>query len=361
MRFDGDADGRRPGGPYEFWFQAGNTIYVDKVQRHDARRGRNGSLANPYQQSAAALAAADASPANPGVRQDASASSATAAPIATCSRLADNRPYLIGFKDQDAILDEPLADGGDFMVPQNVTVMIDAGANFKIRKANMNAGTTPQGLDFAQRRRDSSAGHARLRRCVHVVCRRYDGRRQRRPLRRRRKAATGAASCSATIPTAKPGRRLSELREPRLHDTTAAARSSSIRSKRFTPGPHGRRRGRTISYNTIQRCRRGHVGRSQQLRRRRPAPSDRLRQSPDRPRHPRQHRLGSPRHCHAEQHLNGLFVRIRTLAGNPIDLVDVPTRWDDTDIVHVVSENLLIAGTPGGSDIARRRPRPPRR
>src|SRR5262245_17734753 len=47
--------------------------------------------------------------------------------------------------------------------------------------------------------------------------------------------------------------------------------------------------------------------------------------------------------------INGLFVRIRTLAGNAVDFVDVPTRWNDGDIVYVVSENLEIAGTPGGS------------
>ncbi len=28
--------------------------------------------------------------------------------------------------------------------------------------------------------------------------------------------------------------------------------------------------------------------------------------------------------------------------------LNVPARWDDTDVVHVVSENLLIGGTPGG-------------
>jgi hypothetical protein len=47
--------------------------------------------------------------------------------------------------------------------------------------------------------------------------------------------------------------------------------------------------------------------------------------------------------------VNGMFIRVKTLAGNPLDLVDLTTRWDDSDIVHVVSENLLIAGTPGGS------------
>ncbi|NLE39942.1 MAG: hypothetical protein GX621_18135, partial [Pirellulaceae bacterium] len=46
--------------------------------------------------------------------------------------------------------------------------------------------------------------------------------------------------------------------------------------------------------------------------------------------------------------INGLFVRIRTDAGTVLDRLNVSARWDDTDIVHVVQENLLIAGTPGG-------------
>ncbi|MBW3540073.1 MAG: hypothetical protein KY476_07380, partial [Planctomycetes bacterium] len=46
--------------------------------------------------------------------------------------------------------------------------------------------------------------------------------------------------------------------------------------------------------------------------------------------------------------LNALFVRIETLFGEPIDVVTVPARFDDTDIVHVITENLQIAGNPGG-------------
>ena len=46
--------------------------------------------------------------------------------------------------------------------------------------------------------------------------------------------------------------------------------------------------------------------------------------------------------------INGLFIRIRTQLGEALDRLDVPARWDDTDVIHVVSENLLIGGTPGG-------------
>ncbi|MBN1911069.1 MAG: VCBS repeat-containing protein [Pirellulales bacterium] len=52
-----------------------------------------------------------------------------------------------------------------------------------------------------------------------------------------------------------------------------------------------------------------------------------------------------------ENSMNGLFVRIDTEAGQPIRELEVPARWDDTDIVHIVSENLFISGTPGGPTV----------
>ena len=46
--------------------------------------------------------------------------------------------------------------------------------------------------------------------------------------------------------------------------------------------------------------------------------------------------------------INGLFVRIRTQGGVPTDTLDVPARFDDTDITTVISESLVVSGTPGG-------------
>src|SRR5262245_29425264 len=47
--------------------------------------------------------------------------------------------------------------------------------------------------------------------------------------------------------------------------------------------------------------------------------------------------------------INALFVRIRVQAGIQLDFVDVPTRWNDSDMLHVFSEHPVIAGTQGGS------------
>lgn len=46
---------------------------------------------------------------------------------------------------------------------------------------------------------------------------------------------------------------------------------------------------------------------------------------------------------------NGIEVRITTRPGAEASKLTVPGRFDDVDIVHVVSENLSIQGTPGGA------------
>ncbi len=56
--------------------------------------------------------------------------------------------------------------------------------------------------------------------------------------------------------------------------------------------------------------------------------------------------------------INGLFIRIKTEAGNPIDRLDVPARFKNTDITHVLTENLLVQGGAGGFiDVAVSTPR----
>lgn len=46
---------------------------------------------------------------------------------------------------------------------------------------------------------------------------------------------------------------------------------------------------------------------------------------------------------------NALFVRMDTVAGGGTQKLTVPGRFNDTDIVHVVAQNLEIQGTPGGA------------
>ncbi len=60
--------------------------------------------------------------------------------------LSDNRPYLVGLDTNG----NPLADGAEFLVPQGVTAMIQAGALFKMRKANLDAGTSSANISRSQ-------------------------------------------------------------------------------------------------------------------------------------------------------------------------------------------------------------------
>jgi hypothetical protein len=49
--------------------------------------------------------------------------------------------------------------------------------------------------------------------------------------------------------------------------------------------------------------------------------------------------------------INGLFIKVPTLAGGEIKQLTVPGRFDDVDIVHVISENIIIQGNPGAAVI----------
>jgi len=133
-----DGDGQyQPGGTFNFWFQSGNTIFVDK--NNAATLGQNGTLANPYGDIASALQAA---------------SNASAPGVVTLVRivgnggsdgnpntLGDENPYLVGFDSQG----NPEADGSTFLVPGNVTVVIDAGAMVKLHSAIIDVGHKVEG------------------------------------------------------------------------------------------------------------------------------------------------------------------------------------------------------------------------
>ncbi|TVP99517.1 MAG: hypothetical protein EA381_09680 [Planctomycetaceae bacterium] len=47
--------------------------------------------------------------------------------------------------------------------------------------------------------------------------------------------------------------------------------------------------------------------------------------------------------------INGLFIRAETASDAPQKQLTVAGRFDDTDIVHYIAENVIIAGNPGGS------------
>ncbi|RPI82723.1 MAG: hypothetical protein EHM42_09150, partial [Planctomycetaceae bacterium] len=132
VAFDGDLD-YKTGGAFDFWFQAGHTIFVDKANSSDLTQ--DGTEFHPFSDIQTALASAF-----PGSIVRILGNGGTDGNLSTT---ADNRPYLIGF---DA-LGGAAEDGSEFIVPQGVTVMIDEGAILKLSRAIIDVGKSVNAID----------------------------------------------------------------------------------------------------------------------------------------------------------------------------------------------------------------------
>ncbi|MDE0736412.1 MAG: hypothetical protein OSB47_11355, partial [Pirellulaceae bacterium] len=162
--FDGDANGL-PGGVYNFWFKAAvpsdlavgdepRTIYVDK----SAPVGGDGTLDHPFNlvrnalnvnAAGQPLPVANPNAVDPGRGGDILRILPNPGADADIRTEIDNEGYELGFNSLGSVLE----DGSIFEVPRDVTVMIDAGAIFKMRRSWIAVGsvsTSPQ--------RDHSAG-----------------------------------------------------------------------------------------------------------------------------------------------------------------------------------------------------------
>jgi large repetitive protein len=144
VAFDGDNDGL-PGGVHNFWFRAASpmpqgttvanrpandasrTIFVDK---RNTQTSQNGSIQNPFSSIPNALAAARP---NDIVRIVGNEGTDN-----VDDGLNDVLAYRIGFDT----FGNPLADGANLQVPKGVTVMIDAGAVFQMRRSQISVGST---------------------------------------------------------------------------------------------------------------------------------------------------------------------------------------------------------------------------
>ncbi|MEZ6136943.1 MAG: hypothetical protein R3C53_18770 [Pirellulaceae bacterium] len=130
---DGDADGS-PDGVFNFWFRASgssNTKFVDKA----AATSGNGTLASPFKTINAALTAAQ-----PG---DVVRIVGNGGADGLFHTTTDNLAYEVGFDT----LGRPLPDGSTFNVPRGVSVMIDSGAILKMRRARVGVGSTTVSVD----------------------------------------------------------------------------------------------------------------------------------------------------------------------------------------------------------------------
>ncbi|MEO8493908.1 MAG: hypothetical protein ABI614_02480, partial [Planctomycetota bacterium] len=344
---DGDADGT-PGGVYDFWFKtagAANTIFVDKFPTPSG--GLVGSITNPYSNLKNAFAAARPGDivrivGNPGEDGD----------LAT---LTDNRAYQIGFNS----LGTALPDGVTLEVPKGVTAMVDAGAIFQLRRARIGVGSNLPGIDRSQ---SSLQVLGTPSQSVYFTS--FEDQ-------------TIGLDTFPFVTTPRPGDwggivfradvdRLAGnvvldeegifLNYVNHADIRYGGGSVIIGSVPQVIDPiHITSTQPTITFNTITASADAaisadtnafeeinfHAPRHQKI----PFTSDYRRIGPD------IHGNELVRESAAglvSNTLNGLFVRTATTAGGTADTLIRSARWDDTDIVHIVKENLAIQGTPGG-------------
>ncbi|HBJ35020.1 MAG TPA: hypothetical protein DDZ51_09720, partial [Planctomycetaceae bacterium] len=239
--------------------------------------------------------------------------------------LQDTYPYLVGSDTSG----NPLRDGADFLVPQGTKVVFDAGALLKMRSANLDAGTSSVNVSRA-----ASSIQVLGTPTAPVFIRSYHD-------------DTFGGDSDGTGNTSRPGdlggivyRGDSDLASQGIflnHITHADIQHGGgkvfVDSQELVFAPiHIINSRPTVRFNYISNSAQAAVS----------ANPDSFDDSMD--------RIGPDivGNYLQSNSINGLFVRIETATGSTIEKLNVPGRFDDTDIVHVLTENLIINGNPGG-------------
>ncbi len=339
---DGDSDGVA-GGVYNTWFQSASvsdTLFVDK----SAAAGGNGSLATPFRTISAAFAASQ-----PGDVVRIVGNGGADGNLAT---LTDNRPFEVGFNS----LGQPLADGAQMTVPRGVTVMIDAGAVFKMRLSSIIVGSTSPSVD-------RSRGVLQvLGTPVHNVS-----------FTSLNDETIGLDS-SPFVTVGRAGdwgglefRNDVDRKEGRLD---AEAQGLFLNTVNFADIRYG---GGSVLIDSQERV----IAPIQMVSARPTVANNAIRFSADAamsaspnsfeetnfhstdslgvdyqavPFTSDYSRVGPNIHDNHlfDNSVNGLFVSVQGSVNGVLETMTVAGRWDDADIVHVVGENLVIAGGAGG-------------
>jgi hypothetical protein len=343
VALDGDADGT-PGGEYNFWFRVENTektAFVDK----SAAAGGDGSLAKPYNNLKVALASPRI--ASGGVLRVLGNGGADG----NMGTLADNKAYEIGLSGGKV-----LSDGQNLQVPRNVAMMVDSGAIFKMAKSIVQVGSSSVNIDAsgaALQVLGTPASHViftsyddqatgvdtnplqttpdpgdwgglLIRNDVDRSERRGDYEQQGAFLNYVSEADIRYGGGNVTIDS------IQQVVNPvHLVDARPTIRNNIIRFSADAAISANPDSFEETNFNAVDS-----LGVDYQKV---PFTADYDRVGPD----IRSNQL-------VNNSINGLFVRIDTPAGDQLEKMTVSGRWDDTDIVHVATENLVIQGTPGG-------------
>jgi hypothetical protein len=302
---DGDRDGQ-VGGTFKFWFNTeplANTVFVDKV----AAAGGDGSLAKPYNTIKDAID-------NVGARR-----------IIRIVGNPTNTPYLIGTN----LAGQPLSDGSTFNVPQGVTVMIDAGAVLKFRAANIDVGSSSElvsragaslqvlGTPTSKVRftsyHDDSIGGNSDGLGPKVEGGQWGGVTFRKD--------SDAASRKAFVNTVSQATFTYGGGQVLVDAQLASYAPIQVEGTRPT-----------IAFNTITNSAGAAIA----------ATPNAFEDSNG--------RVGPEIRGNSitGNSINGLFVKIDTGLGRPLEQLTVPARFKSTDIVYVLQENLVVSGGAGG-------------
>ncbi|EMI29260.1 tandem-95 repeat protein [Rhodopirellula europaea] len=243
------------------------------------------------------------------------------------STTADIKPYLIGTATSGA----SLRDGAEFRVPQGVTAMIDAGALLKMRKSNLDVGSSSIDID-----RSAAALQVLGTPDVPVWLRSYFD-----------STFGGNSTGSSAVNPPSAGdfggivlRDDSDLESSGMFlnyishtDIRHGGGKVFVDSAEDSFSPiHVIDSRPSIAFNRITDSNSAAVS----------ASPDSFDESGG--------RIGPEivGNYLANNTINGLFIRIETQDGQVVTKLTTPGRFNDTDIAHVLTENLVIAGNVGG-------------
>ena len=381
---DGDLDGR-PGGAYNFWFNVQpttNTIFVDKDSTAAAP---DGTLAAPYRKISDALAAAQDinAPFDPFQGKRVFNGQEVVMRIvgnnfdnddpAVAATLQDNMPYEIGYTAQA----KPLDDGTSFEVPKAVTVMIDSGAVLKFGRDNNFNGQAAIDVGSAD---SSSLDLDRSRGALQVLGTPVDAvyftsqrdqtlGRDTDPLDtslllqpgdwgglifRNNEDYNAKYGSGPYSPPTDPARVIREEDGIFLNYVNYADMRYGGGGVRDLTGQvsvidpiHMREARPTVTFNTIRNSQHAAMSADPGSFLESQFQNNRLTTGADPLSYTAYYgRVGPLVRSNTLQNnsFNALFVQIRANQ----DLFDMPARFDDLDIVHVITENVVLAGVAGG-------------
>lgn len=370
---DGDNDGT-PGGVYDFWFlpaDQSNTLYVDKA----ALSTGSGAIAQPFRNLNAAIDEAgrrNAQAAIPGTG---------VVPVTTIRMVAnggsdgrietqdDNFSYQIGFSPTGS----PLADGTSLDVPRGIQLVIDAGVVIKMRQARIGVGSTSPTVD-----RSNSAiqilGTPILIGSNGLVARDAFG--EAIPgnvtITSINDRSIGNGNATGVVPQPQPGdwggidlrsdidfadstRRNREdegvfLNHIQFADLRFGGGLVRVDGQQVVVSPIEMAVTRaTITNSMITRSANAAIAATPDTFRE--TRFDEAMFQQDAPFTSAFMRIGPDVHGNTviDNSINGMFIRVATRTGGVLQPLTTPARFDDTDIVHVLTENLVIQGSPGGA------------